>query len=136
MRTVIFHLKDTTSQEVGQRLDEFARLNIMGEWRYPREAVGADWVLNIRFYDELLNEVEEDLADDLESALGQMPDVSVSAEVSGRFSGEKEIQQLATYLLSQFQGVAWDDYTEHCWTLAEIQQQVLVEGRTFFAPED
>jgi len=35
-------------------------------------------------------------------------------------------------MLTEFRGVAWDDYTSHCWTLAEIQSGAKVSGHTFF----
>ena len=57
-----------------------------------------------------------------------MPAVSVM--VTGRSrSGDTEVREPAALMFSGFLGVAWDGYTNHCWTLSEIQSGVKAKGQ-------
>lgn len=58
----------------------------------------------------------------LKKELGCEP-VSVSADVSGRHPGDQQVRDLVSKLLSEFGGVAEDEYTEGFWTLNEIQSE-------------
>lgn len=58
--------------------------------------------------------------------------VSVIADVPGRIPGDEEVRLFVEVMLRQFQGVAWDDYSAHCWTLDEIKAGHLVSGHPFF----
>ena len=53
-------------------------------------------------------------------------------DISGRHAGTAEIKRLLGVLLSEFDAYAVDDYTNYFWTLHEIDNDVLVEGHTFF----
>jgi len=130
MRSVIFHLVGVTRQMVAECLAEISTPNGPAGWRMPRGAATSD--LYIDFYDNLLEEVEPGELDQLRASLGRLPDVSVAVHVSGRVSGDAEVRELAAYVLGKFSGVVQDEYTLHCWTLAEIQSDAVVEGHPFF----
>ncbi|SFL78920.1 hypothetical protein SAMN05192584_12731 [Streptomyces pini] len=67
----------------------------------------------------------------LDAALGHHPTWGVQADISGRIDGTAEVRRLAALLLERG-GVAFDDYSEHAWTLREIETEVEVEGLRFF----
>jgi len=96
----------------------------------PRDASAP--VLYLSFYDDLWAEAEPADLESLTVSLGMMPTVSVMADVSGRVPGDVEVREFAAFMLSEFRGVAWDDYTCHCWTLSEIQSDAKADGHTFF----
>ena len=58
--------------------------------------------------------------------------VSVAADVSGRHGGDEEVHLFVCALFGAFSGVAQDDYSEHFWSLEEIQQNTTVQGLRFF----
>lgn len=78
-------------------------------WIYPKEG---DPVLYINVLDE--------------SAL------TVTADVSGRSEGTTEVIAFVSGLLGEFDGVATDDFTDHFWTLEEIERGELEDGTKFF----
>lgn len=106
-----------------------------------RHLVGVDgsWTFAERVYlvidDEetgcLFRDWEPDEVALLEAALGYRPTWAVRADVSGRIDGTAEVRHLATLLLRQG-GVAFDDYSEHAWTLGEIESGTAIEGLRFF----
>ncbi|WP_437095015.1 hypothetical protein [Streptomyces sp. enrichment culture] len=67
----------------------------------------------------------------LETALGYHPTWAVQVDVSGRIDGTAEVCHLAVLLLRRG-GVAFDDYSEHAWTLQEIESEAAIEGLRFF----
>jgi hypothetical protein len=67
----------------------------------------------------------------LRAALGHLPEWCVSCDVSGRIPGDAEIRSLVLDLLADG-GVAVDDYSDHCWTRAEIVEDRAVDGLRFF----
>jgi hypothetical protein len=130
MRSVFFHLVDVTRLQVAERLSDFADPSGTNRWNWPRQ--GSSPVLFLRFYDEFDQEAElEDLIA-LKAALGRLPDVSVVAYVSGTIPGDAQVREIAALMLSNFDGVAWDDFTGHCWTRSEIQSGALAHGHPFF----
>lgn len=136
MRSVFFHLIGVTRQRVAERLSEHATPNGRGgvnghdAWCLPRDSSAQ--VLYLGFYDDLTAEAKPEELEALIASLGMMPSVTVMADVSGRVPGDVEVREFAAFILSEFRGVAWDDYTCHCWTLSEIQSGVKAEGHTFF----
>ncbi len=68
----------------------------------------------------------------LDRALGRRPELSVVADVSGRVPGDVEVRAFVECLLTRFQGVADDEFAEHCWTLSEIRSGAKVQGHHFF----
>jgi hypothetical protein len=130
MRSVIFHLIDVTPDKVAARLSAIATPTLSASWNFPRDSQSP--VLYISLYNDLLMEAEPDELEELTASLGAMPAVSVAGDVSTSAAGDAEVRQLAALMLTEFRGVAWDDYTHHCWTLSEIQSGVKVEGHPFF----
>jgi hypothetical protein len=130
MRSVVIHLTGTTREAVRVRLSEFAEAAGGDEWRYPRHSRKP--VLYIEFYDDYEREFEPSELQPLQSALGQMPDVIVIANVSGRVPADAEVRLFAESLLGAFRGIAHDGYSDHFWTLAEIRSAAVVRGHPFF----
>lgn len=130
MRSVVFHLAGVTRQAVADRLSSIATPNGRDRWYLSGGSSAA--VLYLSFYDDLEAETEPDDLRALTDALGAMPAVTVIADVSGRAPGDVEVRDFAAFLLGEFRGVAWDDYTCHCWTLSEIQSGLAVSGHAFF----
>ncbi|GAA4976227.1 hypothetical protein GCM10023205_49150 [Yinghuangia aomiensis] len=67
----------------------------------------------------------------LDAAVGHHPTWAVQIGISGRIDGTAEIRHMAALLLAHG-GVAFDDYTEHPWTLREIESGATVDGLRFF----
>ena len=67
----------------------------------------------------------------LDAAIGERPDWALQIDVSGRIDGTDEVHRILTLVL-EHGGVAFDDYTDHAWTLPEIQTGVTVDGLSFF----
>lgn len=129
MRSVFVHLIGVTREAVCARLSEFAD-GVGDEWRFPRDS--KSHTLEIGFYRDLELESEPEDLEILKASLGQLPDLIVFANISGRIPGDAEARQFVIFLLRHFRGVAWDDYTSHCWTLAEIESDHEVSGHPFF----
>jgi hypothetical protein len=68
----------------------------------------------------------------LNAILGEQPTHVVQIDVSGRHEGDKEVQKCIHVLLSRFSGVVQDEFTDHFWTLQEIQSGTQIEGHLFF----
>ena len=68
----------------------------------------------------------------LQTALGKMPDVTVIVQISGGVPADAEVRQFAECLLGTFRGIAHDEYSDHCWTLAEIRSCATIQGHPFF----
>lgn len=67
----------------------------------------------------------------VETALGYHPTWALQVDVSGRIDGTAEVRSLLSRLL-EHGGVAVDDYSDHCWTLRELENGVRIEGLAFF----
>jgi hypothetical protein len=67
----------------------------------------------------------------LTAALGRLPDWSVVGDISGRIGAEDEVRAFVLELLGDG-GVALDDYSDHCWTASEIDEDRTAEGLRFF----
>ena len=130
MRSVFFHLVGVTRQVVADRLSSLATVNGQESWYLPRGS--STPVLYLCFYGDLLAEAKPAEVDALIVSLGMMPAVTVMVEVSGRSPGDAEVLEFAALMLTEFRGVACDDYTSHCWTLPEIQSGAKIDGHTFF----
>jgi hypothetical protein len=133
MRSVCFHLIDVARHEVAGYLSAIADPN--GDdgdegWCLPRGSRSP--TLFIDFYEDLEAEAETGELAILKAALGRMPDVVVMMTVSGRIPGDAEVVSFADLLMRKFRGVAWDDYTTHCWTLEEIKSRAKAYGHPFF----
>ena len=129
MRSVFVHLIGVTKDAVRDRLSEFAD-GVDDDWRYPRSS--NLHTLEIGFYYDLELESAPGDLEALRVSLGRLPDLIVFANISGRIPGDVEARHFVTFLLRHFCGVARDDYTPHCWTLAEIESDHQVSGHPFF----
>lgn len=128
MRSVFFPLKGTTREKVSLFISTIAENDPA-----PHEGWIAQPGLYFRFYDELAAEDDDgSLRAALMSTLGQLPDVCVSIDISGRIQGYVEACALAEAFLGRFTGVAFDDHSVYCWTLEEIRSDARPEGRKFF----
>jgi hypothetical protein len=67
----------------------------------------------------------------VEEALDYHPTWALQVIVSGRIDGTDEIRAFAARVLGNG-GVAVDDYSDHCWTLQEIESDLKVDGLGFF----
>jgi hypothetical protein len=94
-----------------------------------------DGKLFIDLYDEqnetLFTDWEPDDVRLLEAALGYHPTWELQVDISGGIDGTAEIRELLAHLLREG-GVAVDDYSAHCWTLHEIDNELKVGDLGFF----
>jgi len=130
MRSVYFHLTDVSQFQVAKYLYAISDPSGDDNWSFPRDA--SPPVLFLGFNDDLAAEAEQEDMDLLIAALGKMPDVVLMADISDRVPASIEVMEFAQLLLEKFRGVAWDDYTTHCWTLPQIQSGMKVLGHAFF----
>ena len=129
MRSVLIYLTHATEPEVADWLQQRYPLQQGPPW--IAERVG-DAVLYIDIYRDLDTEFEVETYFSLLECLGAEPTLSIIADVSGRHPGDTEVYELVCSALSAFEGVAQDEYTDHCWSLEEIEQAQQREGHPFF----
>ena len=118
MRTVFVHLRNATMDQVEEFLDRTYPSPKGSGWIY---SIDGDPCLYIDFYRDLNSEAEPEEIVNLVTALGGHPTVSVGADVSGRHPGDLEVGEFVRRFLTEFEGVAQDDFTEGFWTLDDIQ---------------
>ena len=124
MRSIFIHICGATKRDV----EDFLSKEFPGQsrpWVYP--APPSDNSLYIDF-----TELEPEELTEMDTIPGNMPDISLVAEVSGRHSGVAETLHLVRTCLNKFTGVAQDEYTNHAWTLQEIQTGYRHLGHGFF----
>jgi hypothetical protein len=129
MRSVIFHLRDASEEEVAQFLQRAFPFQAGPPWICDVEG---DPCLYIDLYRDGPNEYEPKDWARLVDALGCAPATSVVADVSGRHAGDDQLRFLASKLLGEFQGLAMDDFSEHYWSAAEVLSGVRADGDRFF----
>ena len=88
--------------------------------------------LYIDFYTDGLREFEPEDWAALVRTLGGEPAISLIVDVSGRHSGDRELKEFVSAVLSKFDGFTQDEYTNHCRTLREIVSGHQEEGPPFF----
>src|SRR5262245_46952443 len=118
MRSVCVHIRDATADEVAAVLQH----------TYPFEG-GPPWIcefagdpcLYIDFYHDIQHEFPLETRQKIIAAIGKEPQVSVAADVSGRHPGDEQVRTFVLTLLDRFQGIATDDYSDHCWSAEEIR---------------
>ncbi|HEY9776997.1 MAG TPA: hypothetical protein V6C81_24745 [Planktothrix sp.] len=86
----------------------------------------------INIHSSLSGAHPHDDIDQIEHTLGFDPAIVVTATVSGRHPGDREVRSFVLAILQRFDGVARDDYSDHCWTSAEIASDALAFGHPFF----
>jgi hypothetical protein len=97
------------------------------------------WVMNGALYIDIEDERNGTLyvdweADELavlDAAVGHRPSWAVQIDISGRVEGTADVRQLLKLLLASG-GVAFDDYTDHAWSLPEIIDGSTFNGLCFF----
>lgn len=97
------------------------------------------WVMNGVLYIEVGDEGNGTLYVDwepsalavLDAAVGHRPPWAVQIDISGRVEGTADVRQLLELLLASG-GVAFDDYTNHAWSLPEIANGSTFDGLGFF----
>jgi len=120
MRTVFVHLRNAAEDQVEDFLGRAYPLQEGPPWIC---AVEGDPCLYIQMYRELAREAAREELAGLRKSLGDGPTVSVIAEVSGRHAGDLQVRDFVSKLLSEFEGLAKDDYTEGFWTIDEIHSE-------------
>ena len=128
MRTVLVYLRQVTEQEVIAYLDRVCAKGACS-WLYPDSERA---VMYVDFYRDLNSEGEVEDYFALLDCLGEEPNVCAGVDISGRFPGDAEVRAFVCQLLNAFSGIAQDEYTNHCWTCEQIQQNILVQGHGFF----
>jgi hypothetical protein len=131
VRSVIVHLRETIEEAVvafSQRT--YTRQSNITGWVH--EFDGQGYALYIDIYRDGPQEFEPEDWDKMVLTLGCDPDVSVIANVSRRRPGGDQVAFFTFGLLSEFQGIAQDDYSNRYWTKQEIELGRQVEGHCFF----
>jgi len=120
MRTVLVHLRNTTEEQVVNFLKRTYTYQAGPPWICD---VGGDACLYINIYRDMELESEPESIANLCNELRCRPTVSISADVSGRHPGDEQVREFVSILLSQFEGLAQDEFTEGFWTLDEIRSE-------------
>lgn len=128
MRSVIVHLTNVDIGEVKSFLNKNYPMQSSPWIKYKEE----DPVLYIEIYDNFEKETQQEEIKKVCNRLGDNITVSVIADISGKFNGTSEINDFVNILLSKFEGVAQDDYTNYFWKLNEIQNGIKIEEHHFF----
>ena len=130
MRSVIVHLDGCTEADAADLLDI-----VYPEQRHPWvDFVERDACLYIDFYRHHYYGIEFDpeVLVELKSRFhGQLP-LGIIANVSGRHDGTQQVLRFVRTLLMWRTGVATDDYTDHLWSLTEIEAEARYDGLAFF----
>lgn len=100
-------------------------------WAY---FVEGDAALHIRFEDPAVWQEEHHASQPggESQRLPFNPTCVIYADVSGRHDRTKEVTSLLTSLLSEFDGLATDEYTDGFWTLTDILGGTRRSGLLFF----
>lgn len=117
---------------VGERAETVAAL----DRHVPQR--GTEWCMDgvaISVADEqddaLFSDWEPEDIEALDTALGYHPTWAVWVDIFSRIEGAVTIRRLAALLLERG-GVAMDDYSDHPWTLDEIESRAVIDGLRFF----
>lgn len=129
VRSVFLFLRDATEQTLDNLLQQIYRSDLGPRWVVT---VDDDPCLYVNFYTNAREEFETNEWLALVEALGAEPAVSLQVDISGRHSGDQQVKEFVSTVLSNFNGVAMDDYTKHYWTLQEILSGRREEGHPFF----
>lgn len=123
--------RDAVVEFLDQYCDEKFKKRETTQWNVLKNGDGMFYIDEISM-DQLLMEIGDDSPYLYILETLQKPLCCWQIDISGRHDGTVEIKQLLHELLSQINGFAMDDFTEYFWTLEEIENGTLVEGRAFF----
>lgn len=130
MRGIIVHFRKACEEEIKKWLNtNFSRRIEYSDWVFPNNANPILWM---GIYQDCLTELEPEEYSKLIEALGKEPSTSVAVEISGRVDGTKELNDFVLQILSAFDGLVADDYSEHFWSKQEIEENKFFDGKQFF----
>jgi hypothetical protein len=129
VRSILVHLRSATENDVVAFLTQAYPSPQAPPW-ILRQA--GDPVLYIDLYRDMDAEYEADDICSLVDCLKRRPSISVIADVSGRHFGDEEVREFVSVLLQVFDGIAQDEYTNHCWTREQVMSGHKVQDHTFF----
>lgn len=123
MRSVIVYLKSANEDDVLDFLQTHFDSAEAPPWYLKSED---NIILTITAYSDFATESS------VQNELGYSPAIAVLAEVSKRHPGDAEIRFFVSSLLNRFEGHAGDEYSNHAWTIEEIESETEFEGHKFF----
>lgn len=133
MRGAGIILKNATMTQVTEWVSQFGtKAYYENQWcliskQEPGEAIFYMWL-----EDSLTTGFESDQIAELTKLLCKEPSVWISVEVPGRSDGRADVRSFAISILKKFEGVAFDDDTNHWWSLADIEDNLRFDGHHFF----
>ena len=136
MRSAGVILKNAPITKVTEWLNQFGvRAYPENKWGYPSKQEPEEVVFYMRLYNTLSDdfELDDDDMEELNKILGEEASVWISVQVPGYFDGRAEVRLFATTILKEFEGIAFDDDTKHWWTLTDIENDLVFEGKHFFS---
>ena len=129
MRSILIHLRNATEKDIAAFLQQACSSSQARPWLVGR---AGSPVLYIDFYHDIDKEYEAEDLLDLTACLQGKPRASVIVDVSGSVPGNKEVREFVCSILGAFEGIAHDEYTNHCWTREEVLNNERIQGHTFF----
>ncbi len=129
MRNVMVFLRDTREDAVTEYLAHAYPFQPGPPWIMD---VDGDPVLLIDIYRSLEEPWNDDVRKAIVRSLGGAPTVGIGADVSGRHPADEQARAFACGLLTAFEGVALDDFSDHCWSCEQIMTGHRVHGHPFF----
>lgn len=129
MRGIIIHFRKVSEEEIAQWLNfNLSKRIEFNDWEFPNSVNPVLW---IDIYQDYLTEFEPYERSKLIKTLGNEPSTSVAVNISGRIEGTKESKEFVLKILSFFDGLVSDDYSEHFWSKQEIEEDKTFEGKKF-----
>lgn len=129
MRVVFVFLRDAAEDQVARFLSRAYPFQEGPPWIID---VAGDPCVYIHFYRAAGKDFEPRTWSRVVASLGTEPPVGLAADVSGRHPGDPELLAFVRAILGRFEGVAVDEYTDHCWKLDEIISGMRVQEHPFF----
>jgi hypothetical protein len=131
MRSAGVIFKNSTLINVIEWLNQFGvKAYRENQWCYlssQKEVIFYMWL-----YNTLKNDFESDQIQELTKILSGEPSVWISIQIPGRFDSRGEVRLFVITLLKEFEGIAFDDDTNHWWSLADIENDLIFDGHRFF----
>jgi len=125
MRSVFAFLYDVSSVEIQKFVDS----------KNASQGFESGKPLYVEFWEDWESDsviVEEGTHLKFKEKCGSEVSCVLSIGVSGRDDGTEEVYSYLGELLKNYKGFAMDDYTNHLWSLSEIQNNKRIDGHLFF----